>query len=119
MDQVNPVIGQAPRVALEKRDWIAMLRRWLRPNEEAQELMYKGHPMLGPILSAHPLRLGLLLSGASILLLLLPPLWAHVAFIKDTTSPVWPVVGFWQRCNWSAMCVVVLPLIFAGTAALS
>jgi hypothetical protein len=97
-----------------------MLRRWLQPNAEAQELMYKGHPFIGTILSAHPLRLGVFLSVTSIVLLLVPALLAHVALIKDTAnSGWWPWVGFWQRWNWSAMYIFVLPLIFAGTAALS
>ena len=118
-DEIRQPDRQLLRLTIPREERLAMLRRWLRPNEEGQELMYKGHPFLGTILSAHPLRLGVLLSGASILLLLLPALWAHVALIKDTASPGWPGVGFWQRWNWSAMYVVVLPLIFAGTAALS
>jgi hypothetical protein len=54
---------------------------------------------------------------------MLPAMVAHVALIKDSQAHAWPKgwpwVGFWQRWNWAAMYVIILPLIFAGTAALS
>jgi hypothetical protein len=116
MQQANPVIAQQPSIGVGQQGFVAILRQWLHSDAQAEALMYRGHPLIGAILAAAPLRLGVALSLASIVFLLLPALWAHVALIRDGLPSKWPWVGFWQRWNWSAMYVVVLPLIFAGVA---
>jgi hypothetical protein len=121
MQQPNPVLAEPTRAAVERLTIVRAVLRWLQPDAEAQELMYRGNRVIGAILTANPIRLLTLLILTSILLLLLPSLLAHVAFIKDAAPKAtkWPWVGFWQRWNWSAMYVLVLPAIFAVTAWLS
>jgi hypothetical protein len=119
MQQANPVIVQQPNIGLGERGFVASLRQLLQSDPDAEKLMYRGHPLIGAILSAHPLRLAATLSLTAIVFLLLPALWAHVALIRDSVPSKWPWVGFWQRWNWSAMYVVVLPLIYTGIAWLS
>jgi hypothetical protein len=82
-------------------------------------IMYARQPRLGAFFSCAPIRLGLFLSAGAAVLLMVPALIAHVALIKDIQTRAWPWVGFWQRWNWAGMYVIILPLIFAGTAALS
>jgi hypothetical protein len=82
--------------------------------KKTRELMCPGQPSLAAFFSSNPIRLGFILGVGSVVLLMLPALIARVALIKDTQTQKWPWVGFWQRWNWSAMYVVILPLIFAG-----
>jgi hypothetical protein len=87
--------------------------------EKLRRLMCPGQPRLAAFFSYDPVTLGLILGIGSFLVLMLPALIAHVALIKDLETPKWPWVGFWQRWNWAGMYVLILPLIFAGAAALS
>src|SRR5260221_5617954 len=84
-----------------------------------RRIVYARQPRLGAVFSCAPIRLGLLLSAAAVMFLMVPALIAHVALIKDIQTQAWPWVGFWQRWNWAVMYMIILPLIFAGTAALS
>jgi hypothetical protein len=91
----------------------------IEARKKLSKLMFPRYPRLGAFFSFPPIRLGLFFSAGSILFLIIPALLAHVALIKDSLGHTWPWVGFWQRWNWAIMYLIILPLIFAGAAALS
>lgn len=95
------------------------LRDALNYSSDVAAFMYRRHKRLSVFYSAAPFRLGLSLSVAAIILLIVPAFVCHVALIKDNAAVAWQGVGFWQRWNWSLMYAVVLPIIFGSTAALS
>jgi len=72
-----------------------------------RDIMYAGQPRLARFFACAPMRLGLLLSAAAILFMMVAALLAHVALIKDTQVQAWPWVGFWQRWTWAAMYVLI------------
>lgn len=84
-----------------------------------RNVLFRRQRHLGAFFSCAPIRLGLSLGCAAVLFLMIPAWFARVALIRDSQAQDWPWVGFWQRWNWAAMYVIILPLIFAGTAALS
>lgn len=91
----------------------------LKSRADVRGFMFSGHRRLGVFFSADPFQLGIFLSASAILFLLVPAFLVHVALIKDTKASEWPWIGFWQTWNWSVMFPLILPVIFAGTAALS
>ncbi len=98
---------------------MATTRKEIDVRSKIRNLLYRRQRRLGIFFSCAPIRLGLSLGCGAVLFLMVPALGAHVAFIRDSQTQSWPWVGFWQRWNWAAMYVIVLPLIFAGTAGLS
>jgi hypothetical protein len=83
------------------------------------EFMYRGDGPLKAFFGSRPRKIALGLSGAAVLLLLLPALIARVALIRDHGTNPTSLVGFWQAWNWSLMYTVIFPSIFAGTSLLS
>jgi hypothetical protein len=73
-----------------------------------RDLIYGRQPRLEAFFSCDPIRLGLLLSNGSRLLLMVPALVVNIALIKHSQTPFWPWFGFWQRWNRSLMYVIIL-----------
>jgi Effector-associated domain 1 len=80
-----------------------------------REFLFKGHPWLGRLFTMRPWKLAASFSILAILFLMLPSYLIGVHLLTRNGARV----GFWQSYNRSALYLVGLPLLFAGTVWLS